>query len=137
MNSSLKCIWDNPDLQIVFVDHLSKNKERIQKFKEARNSRYIYQKELDKPCLKHDKAYGDFKDLTRRAASDKIFRDKAFNIAKKPKNGGYQRGIASMVYKLLIKKPLVVVLKMRTFQTKNYLKDYKNQLLEKLRKETW
>ena len=119
------------------MDHLSKNKERIQKFKEARNSRYIYQKELDKPCFKHDIAYGDFKDLTRRAASDKIFRDKAFNIAKKPKNDGYQRGIASMVYKLLIKKPLVVVLKMRTFQTKNYLKDYKNQLLEKLRKETY
>ena len=81
----------------MFVDHLSKNKKRIQKFKEARNSRYIYQKELDKPCSKQDIAYGDFKDLTRKAASDKIFRDKAFNIAKKPKNDGYQRGIVSMV----------------------------------------
>ena len=44
-------------------------------------------------------AYGDFKDLARRTASDKVLRDKAFNIAKNPKHDGYQRGLASMVYK--------------------------------------
>ena len=44
-------------------------------------------------------AYGDFKDLTRRKASDKILRDKAFNIAKNPKYDRYQRGLAAMVYK--------------------------------------
>ena len=43
-------------------------------------------------------AYGDFKYLTRRTASDKILRDKAFNIAKNPKYDGYQRGLALMVY---------------------------------------
>ena len=43
-------------------------------------------------------AYEDFKDLTRRTASDKIFCDKTFNIAKNPKYNGYQRGLASMVY---------------------------------------
>ena len=42
-------------------------------------------------------AYGDFKDLARRTASDKIFRDKAINVAKNPKYDGCQRGIASMV----------------------------------------
>ena len=49
-------------------------------------------------------AYGDFKDLKRRTASDKILRDKAFNIAKNPKYDGYQRRIASMVYKFFYKK---------------------------------
>ena len=49
-------------------------------------------------------AYGDFKDLAKRTAADKILRDKAFNIAKEPKNGGYQRGLASMVYKFFDKK---------------------------------
>ena len=49
-------------------------------------------------------AYGDFKDLARRTASDKVLRDKAFNIAKSPKYGGYQRGLASMVYKFFDKK---------------------------------
>ena len=44
-------------------------------------------------------AYEDFKDLTRRTASDTILRDKAFNIAKNSKYDGYQRGLASMVYK--------------------------------------
>ena len=43
-------------------------------------------------------AYGDFKDLARRTASDKVLRDKAFNIAKNPKYDGYQRGLASMFY---------------------------------------
>ena len=59
----------------------TKNKERIQKFKETGDSRYIYQNELDKACFQHDIAYRDFKDLTRRTTSDKILRDKAFNIA--------------------------------------------------------
>ena len=48
-------------------------------------------------------AYGDFKDITRRTAFDKILRDKAFNIAKNPKHDGYQRGLAFMVYKFFDK----------------------------------
>ena len=73
----------------------TKNKERIQKFKETGNISYIYKNELDKACFQHDMAYRDFKDLARRTASDKILRDKAFNIAKYER---YQRGLASMVY---------------------------------------
>ena len=49
-------------------------------------------------------AYGDFKDLTKRTAADKVFRDKAFNIAKDPKYDGYERGLASLVYKFSDKK---------------------------------
>ena len=54
--------------------------------------------------------YGDFKDLARRTASDKVLRDKAFNIAKNPKYDGYQRGLASMVYNFFYKKWVVVLL---------------------------
>ena len=54
--------------------------------------------------FQHDESYGDFKDLERRAASDKVLRNKAFNIAKNPKYDGYQREIASMVYKFFDKK---------------------------------
>ena len=60
--------------------------------------------ELHKACFQHDMAYGDFKDLKRRTASDKILRDKAFNIAKNPKYDGYERGLASMVYNFFDKK---------------------------------
>ena len=62
-----------------------KNNERIQKFKETGDTKYIYRNELDKACFQHVMAYGDFRDLARRTASNKVLRDKAFNIAKKSK----------------------------------------------------
>ena len=68
------------------------------------DSRYIYRNELDKACFKHRLTYGDFKALARKTASDKVLRDKAFNIAKNPKYDGYQRDLASMVYKFFDKK---------------------------------
>ena len=52
-------------------------------------------------------AHGDFKDLTRKTASDKILLDKAFKIVKNPKSDGYQCGLASMVYNFFIKKLLL------------------------------
>ena len=63
----------------------TKNKERIQKFKETGDTSYINKNELDKACFHHDIQYGDFKDLKKRTASDNILRDKAFNLAKKSK----------------------------------------------------
>ena len=74
-------------------------------------------------------------DVLKIELEEQLLHDKAFNIAKNPKYDGYQRGLFSMVYNFLIKKLLVVVLKMRIFQAKNYLKNYINQLLENLRKE--
>ena len=50
----------------------TKNKERIQKFKETGDTSYIYKNELDKACFQHDMAYGDFKDLARKTASDRF-----------------------------------------------------------------
>ena len=55
-------------------------------------------------------AYGDFKDLVRGTASDKVLRDKAFNIANIPKYDGYHRGLAVMVYNFFDKSQKVVVL---------------------------
>ena len=86
------------------MDDLQKNKERIQKFKETGDSRYIYQNELDKACFQHGMTYGDFKDLARRTASDKILYEEEFNIAKNSKYDRYQRGLPSMVYKFFDKK---------------------------------
>ena len=48
-------------------------------------------------------AYGDFKDLAKRTATDKVLRDKAFKITSDQKYDGYQRGLASMVYKIFDK----------------------------------
>ena len=82
----------------------TKTKEKIQKFKETGDTKYIYKNELDKACFQHDMVYGDFKDLARRTASDKVLRDKAFNMDENPKYDGYQRDLASMVYKVFDRK---------------------------------
>ena len=60
----------------------TKNKERIQKLKETEDTNYIYKNELDKACFQHDMAYGDFKDIKRRTASDEILRDKRLILLK-------------------------------------------------------
>ena len=65
---------------------------------------FIYRNELDKACFQHDMAYCKSKDLVKRTQSDKVLRDKAFKIASDPKYDGYQRGLASMVYKFFDKK---------------------------------
>ena len=66
----------------------------------------IYRNELDKACFQHDSAYADHKDLINRTKSDKVLRNKAYDIASNPEYDGYQRGLASMVYKFFDKKSI-------------------------------
>ena len=82
----------------------TRHKERIKEFKRTGDTRYIYRNELDKACFQHDSAYADHKDLINRTKSDKVLRDKAYNIASNPEYDVYKRGLASMVYKFFDKK---------------------------------
>ena len=82
----------------------TKNKERIEKFMQTGNTNFIYKNKLHKACFQHDMAYGKSNNLVKRPQSDKFLRDKAFKIASDPKFHGYQRGLASMVYKFFDKK---------------------------------
>ena len=93
-----------PQLTYSACGTFTKHEQRIQKFKETGDTNYIYKNELDKACFVHDAAYSDSKDLTKRTVADKILRNKAFDIAKDPKYDGYQRGLASMVYKFFDSK---------------------------------
>ena len=99
---------------IVLVGNLQKTKKEYKGLKKQEIHDI-----LSKACFQNDVAHGDFKDLTRRKASEEILQNKAFNIAKNQKNDGYQPGLASMVYNFLTKKFLVFVFKIRIFQTKN------------------
>ena len=92
----MKCIRNN------WV--LPRNKKRIERFIQTGNTEFIHKNELDKACFQHDMAYGRSKDLAKRLQSDKVLRDKAFKIASDPKYDGYQRELASMVYKFFNKK---------------------------------
>ena len=90
--------------------------------------------ELAKACFTHDAAYSDSKDLTKRTVADKILKNKAFDIAKDPKYHGYQRGLASMVYKFFDSKVSGSGAKLipENEQLANEL-----QLLENLKKEEY
>ena len=82
----------------------TKIEERIQKFIQTGNTSYIYQNHLDKACFQHDMADGKYKDLTKRTQSDRVLRDKAFEIASNTNYDGYQRGLVSVVFKFFDKK---------------------------------
>ena len=84
----------------------TRHKEGLKKFKQTGDTRYIYRNELDKACFQHDSAYANHKDLINRTKSDKVLRSKAYNIASNPEYDGYQRGLASMVYKFFDKKSM-------------------------------
>ena len=68
------------------------------------NTDFIYRNELGKACFQHDMAYGKSKDLAERTQSEKVLWGKPFKIASDPKCDGYQRGLASLVYKFFDKK---------------------------------
>ena len=56
--------------------------------------------------FQHDSAYADHKDLINRTEADKVLRDKVYDIASNPEYDGYQRGLASIVYKFFDKKSM-------------------------------
>ena len=97
------------------------------------NTDFIYRNVLDKACYQHDMAYGKSKDLAKRTKSDNILRDKAFKNARDTKYNEHQRGLASMVYKFLIKNLVEVVLLQS--QIINSRMNFTNRLLEDLREE--
>ena len=60
----------------------TKHRERIQKFRETGNLKHLYRNELDKACFAHDAAYSHSNDLAKRTISDKIFKNRAYEIAR-------------------------------------------------------
>ena len=82
----------------------TKHCERIQKSRETGNLKHLYRNELNKACFAHDAAYSKNKDLAKRTISDKILKDRAYEIARNHRYNGYQRALASMVYTFFDKK---------------------------------
>ena len=79
----------------MLVVHLLKHKKEFKNLcKQEKQIIFIYRNDLDKACFQHDMAYGKYKDLNKRTDSDKVVRDKAFEVASNSKYDGYQRGLA-------------------------------------------
>ena len=62
-----------------------KHRERIQKFRETDNLKHLYRNELEKACFAHDVTYCNSKDLAKRTISEKIFKNRAYEIARNRK----------------------------------------------------
>ena len=100
---------------------------------QTENTNFIYKNDIDKTYFQHDMAYGKSKDLAKRTQSDKVLRDKAFEIASDLKYDDYQRGLASMVYNFFIKNLVEVVL--LACQIINLQMNFKGRLLKNSREE--
>ena len=105
----------------------TKNKERIQKLKKTEDRKYISRNELDRACFLRDMAYGNFKDLARRTAFDKVLRHKAFNALKIQYMMDIKYVLLLWLISILLKSLKVVVLIMNLNKASNQLKNYTNQ----------
>ena len=119
----------------------TKNKERIQKFKESGDSRYIYQNGLDKACYLHDMAYGDLSIYLAEQLLIKYYVIKRY-FAKNPKFDGNKMGFASMVFdkkstSLADKSASGSGIKNENMSNQQLLKNHTNQLLENLKNERY
>ena len=128
----------------MLADHVLKTKIE---YKIHRNKRFkIYLSKSTtwsiKELFQHYMTNGEFKDLPRRLVSDKVLRDEVFNIAKNRKDVRYQRGFDLVVSKFCFIKSILVMLlhvqinlliKVKLYQTNNWLKNCTNQLLENVK----
>ena len=84
---------------LLFTIHL----KRIKKFGETDNSKYLYKNKLDKSCFTHNATYSHNNDLVKRTLSDKILKDRAYEIARNCGYHGSQGALANVVQKFLDK----------------------------------
>ena len=112
----------------------TKNKERMKKFKETGDSKYINQNKLDNACFQHEIAYGDFKDLARKSFADKVLCSNTFNIPKDLKYDGYHRRPASMVYNVFDKKTSGSGIKNVSISNKGLAEELHKQVIRKFKK---
>ena len=82
----------------------TKHKDRIEKYIQTGDTSHIFKNELDKHCFYHDSVYEKHKDVPNRQVADKKLMDGAFQIASDESKNGYERMLASMIYKFFDKK---------------------------------
>ena len=89
---------------------------------------------MDKACFQHEMSYGEFKDLKGRTQSDKVLKDKAFQIAINPKFDGYQRGLASIIFKFFDKKSKGAGIKNKIKENQQLANEFHNLIIRKFKK---
>ena len=90
-------------------------------------------KDFRKACFQYDMAYGNFKDLPRRAASVKVLHDKVFNIAKNPKYDRCKCGLVSLFYKFFYKKPSAGAIKKKIVPNQQPAEELHKPIIRKIK----
>ena len=111
--------WKQPGFIYSACGSFAKNKERIQKFEEIGDSKYIYRNELDKGCSQHDMAYGDFKELIRITASDKVLEIRHLLLLKIQNMMNVKEDLLPWFINFLIKSQQLVVLETKSHKISN------------------
>ena len=96
--------WDPKVGKYSACGPFTRHKQRINDFMDDGKLSHILKNKLDAACFQHDSAYAKYKDRLNRKKSDVALKNKALEIAMNPKINGYQRGLASMVYKSFDKR---------------------------------
>ena len=113
----------------------TRNKQKIQKFMQTGDTNDIYKNELDKASFPHGMASGKYKELQKRAQSNKVLKDKAFEIANNPRYDGYQRGLVSMAYKFFDKKSKGIGIKNEIKENEQLPTELHKSIIRNLKKE--
>ena len=122
-DKSMPEIHLRPEFTYSTCGPFTKNKNRIKKFMETGDTNFIYKNELDKACFQYDIAYGKCKNFC-----------KAFAIANNPKYDGYQRGLASMVYKFFDKKSKGACIKNEIKENQQLANELHKPIIRKFKK---
>ena len=95
--------WDPKVKKYSASGPFTKHKQRINDFMKDRKLTHIAKNRLDAACFQHDSAYNKYKNSLNRKQSDIFLKNKALKIATDSKVNGYQKALASMVYKFFNK----------------------------------
>ena len=101
---------------------------------QTEDTNYIYKNELNKACFQHDAACSDSKDVTKRKQSDRVLKDKDFKITSNLKYDGYQKGLASMVYKFFGRKSKGAGIKIEIKENQQLANELQKPIIRKFRK---
>ena len=92
-------LWDPKVKKYSAFGPFTRHQKRIEMFMKDGRLSHILKNRLDAACFQHDSTYAKYKDRLNRKQSDIVLKNKALKIASDPRVNGYQRGLASMVYK--------------------------------------
>ena len=77
----------------------------------------------------------NFKDLKRRTFSDKVLRDKSYNIANNLRHNGYERALTTLVYNFFDKKTKGIGIKNEIKQNQQLANELHKPIIRKFKKK--